>query len=177
MGQYFADYINELVGTERDEVKSALATVSSSKIVAQSGVAIPLTGTTAETALATISIAAGLMGANDSLLITTLWSYTNSANAKTPRVRLGGISGTAFTVLPLTTTATSQALTRITNRGSVSSQVGANTGNTGFVSSASAIVTANINMANSQDLVISGQLSSASETLTLESYTVELVRA
>jgi hypothetical protein len=55
-----------------------------------------LTGSTVETALMTVHIPKGTMGASGRLRITTLWSMTNSANAKTVRVRFGGMSGTVF---------------------------------------------------------------------------------
>lgn len=146
-------------------------------ILAQSAVAVPLTGTASETALATIAIPAGTIGPNGSLRITTLWSHTNSANNKTWRIRLGGIGGTAFAAVVRSTTATDHDIRIIRNRGSASSQVALTAGTgVGFGTSGSAPVTGSVDTASAQDLVLSGQLANTGETITLEAYTVELLR-
>lgn len=72
------------------------ATLGAWRVIAASAVAVSHTGDTIETVLANIAIPAGAMGANGALHITAVFSYTNSANAKTLRIRLGGISGAAF---------------------------------------------------------------------------------
>lgn len=150
------------------------AGLKSAGVLAQSATPASVTGTTTETTLATIPIPAGAMGANGSLRITTLWSYTNSANTKTPRVTLGG---TAFFAPALSTTLTAQALTIIRNRNAMNSQVGwaSGAGTLGIGSSGNANVTAAVDMSAAQNLLITGQLASAGETLTLEGYTVELL--
>lgn len=43
-----------------------------------------------ETTLATVSVPANSMGPNGSVIVTAVWSYTNSANVKTMRGRFGG---------------------------------------------------------------------------------------
>lgn len=145
-------------------------------LLARSAVAASVTGTLSETALATVTIKAGVMGTNGQLRITTLWSHTNSANTKTERVRLGGIGGTAFLEVNATTTDSGQLMTMIRNRNSASSQVGANSGSSGLGLLAGAIATASLDTAAAQDIAITGQLVTAAESITLESYSVELLR-
>jgi hypothetical protein len=133
------------------------------------------TGNTNETALATISVSPP--GPNGGIEVRTVWSYTNSGNNKTLRVRLGGIGGTAYLALVPTTTTTLSDSRRIRNRNSNSSQVGsfsaANSG--GFNTSSAAVVTSSTDWSAAVDLVISAQLASAGETITLESYEVWLL--
>lgn len=147
-------------------------------LLARSAVAASVTGTASETALATVDIPAGLMGTNGQLRITTLWSYTNNANAKTLRVRLGGIGGTSFFQGSATSLATNHCQILIRNRNSASSQVGwaAAGGLAGVGSSTSANTTGSIDTSVLATLVISGQLADTLDTASLESYTVELLR-
>lgn len=144
--------------------------------LARSAVKVDLTGTTNETALATVTIPGGAMGLNGGLLIYTSWSYTNSANTKTSRIRFGGAAGTQYFSNGQTTSATMHILHRIRNRNSASSQVGGSsaTGGIGGVSSG-VLVTSALDTLVAQDIVLSGQLQVGTETLTLESYEVWLL--
>src|SRR5687767_4986995 len=63
-------------------------------LLAASPAAIAHTGTTDETVVATVVIPGGLMGTNGRLRVTSLWTWPNSANSKTVRVRFSGLSGT-----------------------------------------------------------------------------------
>jgi hypothetical protein len=139
-----------------------------------SAAAVPLTGNTAETALRTVPILAGLMGLNGGIEVRHTWSYTNSANAKTMRVRHGGIGGTQFFNRGDTTTASSGFITRFRNRGSAASQVGSLTA-AGGAPSATGLPTGAIDSTVAQDLVVSGQLAVGTETLTLEMLEVWLL--
>lgn len=164
-------------GTGASTERGAAANLGTWHVLAKSGVAVPLTGSTSETALATVAIPAGAMGPNGVLRVTTLWSLTNSANNKTPRVRLGGISGTAFRGQNLTTVASGRDQIEIHNRNAQNSQVSnpAGGGFGGAGTSSSVITTATVDTSIAQDLVISGQLANSGETLTLEAYTVEVL--
>jgi hypothetical protein len=146
------------------------------RILGASAVAVPLTGGTSETTLATISVPAGAMGANGILQIRTLWSMTNNANNKTCRVRFSGAAGTQFIAAVLPSAASAQNLCIIQNRNSQSSQVGHTSGtfNT-FNFNTGAITTASVDTSAATTIVISGQLASAADTVTLESYHVELI--
>lgn len=137
-------------------------------ILAQSGAAIAHTGTTAETTLVTVPLPAAAMGANGSVEIEALWSLTGT-NTKTARIKFGG---TSFqTTSPTTTVALAQR-TSVTNRNSVSSQVGGLSGATMIGATNTGVTTASINTAASVDITITAQLGNSGESMTLESYRV-----
>ena len=144
-------------------------------VLSQSAVAAGITGTTAETALATITVPAGILGPNGTMRIYTTWSGTNSANAKTLRVRYSTISGTAFQQVAVTTYNSISLMCSISNRNSVSSQTGGAGADAIFGGgSTSNPATATINTNAATTLVITAQLASAGEQYTLQSYYVEV---
>jgi hypothetical protein len=147
--------------------------------LAASAVAASVTGTLTETALATVTLPAGAMGANGALRITSIWSTPGgSGNSKSLRVRLGGMSGAQVMAVAVTTSlSVSEAGRIVQNRNSASSQVTRNSGNPGNGGSSSAVTTGAINTAVAQDIVFTGQLANIGETITLESYLVEVYYA
>lgn len=155
---------------------SAVATYSQIRVLGASAIAASNAADTAELALATITVPAGIMGLNGILRISTEWSYTSSANNKLLKVRFSGISGTAFNSAVATTQTGGHAVTMIANRNSAASQVGSSalfTNNSGII--ATATTTDTVNTAAATTISITGQKASAGETLTLESYLVELI--
>lgn len=155
----------------------AVATQKAPVLLVSSAVAVSHTGNTNETTLATVTIPAGIMGTNGGLLILSSWTTTNSANNKTPRIRLGGIGGTAFMAATYTSVATFSDSRRIRNRNSASSQVASTAAATAvpFGGTSSAIATGSVDTSVAQDLVLTGQLGLGTETITLESYEVWLL--
>lgn len=145
--------------------------VKAIRVLAQSGVAASVTGTSSETVLATYTLKGGTMGPNGAVRVSFAATHTNSANNKTYYVRIGSM---LFATLNTTTTATVQEARLVRNRGNEASQVSFN-GGTGAVVSTVAMATGSVNTKNDQLLTISGQLGSASETITLEGYTIELL--
>jgi hypothetical protein len=145
------------------------------RVLAASGVQLSHTGNTDETALASITIPAGAMGPNGVLRVTSLWSYTNSGNNKNLRVRLGGLAGTQYTGITATTTATLRHQCQIHNRNAANSQVGVTGSLQTYGTNAAAITTSAINTAADAVLAFTAQLASAGETISLESYLVELL--
>lgn len=143
------------------------------RFLASDNLAKTLTGTTTETKLASVKLPGGLLGRNGRLRITALWTYTNSANSKNLRIRLGGTSGTAFLSATATTTAIQRTLTEIVNRNSEASQVG--TSVSGYVASTTSLLTSSINTATEQEIAITGQLTNTGETLKLEGYLIEIL--
>jgi hypothetical protein len=142
----------------------------------QSSVGASCGADTTEDVLANITVP--FFGANGRLRITTLWTMTNSGNNKTMRVRLGGASGTIYMTSTQTTQATLKDMREIGNRNSASSQVGGMPGTSGgFGLSTTAVVTSTVDTSAGTVLVISGQKANSGETLTLESYCVELLYA
>ncbi len=147
------------------------------EVLALSAVASSAPADTNENTLATIVVPAGIMGPNGCLRITTQWTFTGSVNSKTWRVRFGalaaqdnGTSSAGVTSL--------RAVTEIRNVNSAAVQksssfsftiagsLPATTPGSGTVDTSSAV-----------NMTITGQKGSAGETLTLESYLVEVLRA
>lgn len=146
-------------------------------VLGSSGTPVSVTGNTNETQLASIKVPANSMGPNGRLRITTLWSWTNSANNKVTRVRLGGAAGTVFGERTATTTASMQGLTQIVNNGAANAQKGRPIGSlfAPYGDSAGVILTSAIDTTVDTTVYISGQLANSGETITLEAYTVELI--
>jgi hypothetical protein len=142
-------------------------------ILAQSAVPSSVTGTTTETVLATINIPAGAVGPNGYVRITADWSLTSNADTKNFRMRLGGNTiGSSYTLNAAQSTFFSDAA--VYNQNSQSSQYTRFRGNTGGqynVSTGS--LTAN--MATAQSLTLTAQLGTSTDTVTLLSYTVEIL--
>lgn len=138
-------------------------------VLAQSAVQVSHTGNTNETTFATITIPAGLMGANGQVIVEALYSMTGT-NSKTPRIRFGGtlVSGAAAT-----TSLSGQYRVRVANRNAANSQVfttAAHLAQYGVVSLG--VSTSAVNTALSTDITLTGQLTNTGESITLESYQV-----
>ncbi len=145
------------------------------RILANSAVAVPHTGNTNETIIVSVPIPAGAMGPNSRLRATIVWSYTNSANTKTLRLRLGGAAGTLHHSLAVTTTAVYRLQTEIANVNSMASQKSNATMTGGWGTSTGSIATGAIDMTVAQTLDIIGTLANSGETISVESYLVELI--
>lgn len=157
-------------------ISNSLSGYSPILVLGKSSVSIDTASTVVEEVLATITIPTGLMTANSQVAITTLWTYTNSSNDKTLRVRLGGLSGISYLTKVVTTTATSQTRTIIRNRSSASSQIGFSANQSSYGDSTNAVVTSSINTNAGTTIVITGEKGLGTETLTLESYSVEVIK-
>lgn len=144
------------------------------RVLGASAVAVSGPADTNENILATITIPAGAMGLNGILRVYSNWSFTNSANNKIMRVRLGGIGGTAYFQTTQTTQAWYADFRIISNRGVANSQVGPQN-SAQFGSGSGSPATSAIDTSAATTLVITGQKASAGDTLTLESYLVELI--
>ena len=144
-------------------------------VLSQSAAAVSVSATAAETTLATITIPASILGLNGSMQIHTTWSCTNSANAKTMRVRFSGGSGTIFQEVAVTANATLSMFCGISNKNSVSAQVGLTPVNLPYGGASTvALATSSVNTNATQTIVITGEKATAGETLTLERYYIEV---
>lgn len=169
----FTDQAQQLA--DDTSFQAMCATLGTWRVLATSAVAASHTGNTTETALATIALPAGAMGPNGVLRVTGVITGTNSANNKTWRLRLGGGVGTEFASFALTTSGTGVLHRLISNRNNAASQVSMALNSTNaFGNSTTAPATGAIDTASAQDIVISAQLANSSETVTLESYMVEV---
>jgi hypothetical protein len=148
-------------------------------ILAQSAVAVSAPVDTTEDTLATIPVPANAMGANGILRISTLWSFTNNANSKTTRVRFSGGAGTIINGNTNNSVPTQDSLHTIKNRGVTNSQVGSMFGVVGAPGSTFAIISGPTaiaaDTAAATTIVITGQKATSTDTLTLESYCVEVL--
>jgi hypothetical protein len=137
------------------------------------------TGDTAETVLTTLSVTAATnaVPANSVLVLRTMWTYTNSANNKTLRGRIGaagaGTGGTSIMGVVNTTTATMQREAVVYVR-STSSQLcfpAAATTNQG--TSSTAIITPAIDLTANWEIAITDQNASAAESSQIEAAVLE----
>lgn len=145
-------------------------------VIAQSYAPVNTPADITEDTLATITIPANLLGPNGTLRITSQWSYTNNANTKTMRIRYSGAAGTIYMQIPATTTASYSDQRTISNRGATNSQVGANSGGSILTLSGGPTTTSAVDTTAATTIVFTGQKASAGDTLTLEGYTIEVLK-
>ncbi len=153
------------------------ATLGTWRVVDRVSVASSHTGSTAETALATLTLPGGSLGPNGALRITAVFSYSGTASAKTMRCRLGGSGLSGAQVANLASSSASSMLLQrmIQNRNVENAQIGpsATTGSS-FGPSSNGIFTASVDTSVDQPIVFSGQLVTAAETIALESCLLEV---
>lgn len=147
--------------------------------LAQSGASTNLTGTTSETALVTYTLPGGLMSTVGQLEIIFMYSYTNSANSKTMRIKHsavgGGAGGDTYYSCAVTTTQVTNGICCIHSNNSVSAQKGwgiGSTGPSGLGALSSSLRQFTRGLSNDSDIVLTGQLANSGETLTVESYSI-----
>ena len=141
-------------------------------ILAQSAVQLVSPADTNENTAFMLTIPAGRMGANGGLRVTLKITATSNANTKTIRAYL------ASTVLG--THQTSSYVTypwqiAIYNRGAQNSQVGHNSSANSYGSSSTSYTTGTVDMSVDQVFKITFQKATGTDTLTIDSYTVELL--
>ena len=131
-----------------------------------------LTGPTSIVTLATITIPAGLLGANGKLKIYPLWSTTNNANAKTLRLNFGGAVCSTMTSQSVPN---NSGLLIIRNINSESVQKCSSGLVAGIGASVGSIAVLAIDTTAATTITITGQLAVGTDTLTLEDLFVEVV--
>jgi len=143
------------------------------RVLARGNVAIPLTGTTAETDYVLVTVPGGAMGPNGAIRITTLASAgASNANAKNIRYRFGG---NAFQNFSLASTLSNEGMRTVANRNSQTAQVAAVSGPTTFGNVGAAPAVLAIDTSAPFDIRITGLLANAGDTLTLERYLIEIL--
>lgn len=162
-------------GTAATTGYGAANNLSLDYILGQSSVAVSHTGDLNEFTFATCTVPANAMGANGKLEVSGLWTFTNSVNNKTLRIRFSGISGTILSSSVNTTTATQHFWGIIGNRNATNSQIASfaqlNT------ATGSAPITAAIDTTAGTTVLLTGQLANTGETIQLESWTCKLIPA
>lgn len=141
--------------------------------LAVSGAAVPNTGNTTENTVATVTIPAGIMGANGVIEVVPLWDFTNNSNTKTMKVKFGG--GLVYSIATTTTTSC-QMQYIVRNANSASAQIAqASSGSTGMGSVASALLTGAVDTSAATTITLTAQCNtSGSDTITLRGYIVRL---
>jgi hypothetical protein len=147
-------------------------------VLAQSGTAVTAAVDTNENILGTATIPASAMGTLALVRVTASWTCNNSANVKTIRVRLGGAAGTIYHSGALTSSTGGMQFVWVQNANAANAQVG---GGYGFVVGGTSLLgvtktTSAIDTSASTTLVITAQKATAGDTMTLDNFTVELLR-
>lgn len=133
---------------------------------------VSLTVTTLAVNLATITIPAGLLGANGKLKIYPLWATTNNANVKTLRATLGG---STCTTMISQSVPNNSGLVIIRNTNNEAAQKCSSGLVAGIGSSSGSIASPTVDTSAATNITISGQLAVGTDTLTLEDLFVEVV--
>lgn len=157
--------------------------VGGHSLLAQSNVAKSVTvGSTTEELLDWIAIPGTAIGLNGALRFSSLWSANVSASNKSLRARLGAVALSGSAVFASTSAMANQASMAptphvIRNRNSFNSQVCFPAANGGIATVSGSPVTAFAeNTANDVVFAITGQKATGTDTLTLEGWSLELLR-
>ena len=135
------------------------------------------TGDTNETVLATIPIAANLVGANGTIEVKFMGTATASANNKTFRVRFGASGAGTGGTLVFERTNTDQSYvikTTIRNVNDPDDQRAGPTTIAGYGNANSGTVVGNIDTTAATEIVITGQLANGGESINLRGYDVTI---
>ena len=117
------------------------------------------------------------MGANGVVRVTTFWSFTNNANAKTISVYFGGTGGTDYLALVGASVGTAKAITHIGNANATNSQVGSSfefRGTAQLQNDANTVTSAQ-DTTGAVDIAIAVLKATGTDTITLVAYIVELL--
>jgi len=133
-----------------------------------------LTGTTAETTLATIPIKGGVLGVNGKLRFYILGTVTNNANTKAFRLKH---AATPLWQLAYTTSVGVVSQILFLNKNSESSQVTALFNSNGLGGNTSTVVTPSaINTSADFSLTITGQLADSADSISVTAIFVEIMQ-
>ena len=136
---------------------------------------VAITGSTTEQVLATLSLPADFLGANGFIRGMARFQFTNNANNKTLRTRLGGISGTSMGGFIVSINGYITYQFWIQNKGAKNSQIGNATDGDWQNSGTQVPQTGSVDTTTALDVVITGQLATSSDTLTLKAWYIEAV--
>lgn len=117
-----------------------------------------------------------VLTANAFLDLDTNFAYTSSGNNKISRIRFGGVAGTLYHNLTVTTTLLNRALLFIQNRNDIASQIGAAnaTTTTGLSNGGAANTTSTIDTSAATTIVYSGVPAVANEIIALDRAIIKL---
>lgn len=145
-------------------------------LLATSTTQVSHTGDTAEFVLVSPTVPANIMGPNGILILTFVPSSVGSGN-HTWNVRFSGTAGTIYIWNQQTTNTSGRVQAQIHNAGATNSQKGAQknlTGSWGY--GAGYLITSAVDTTADTTVVISGQLGTSTDTISVEHYSLEVIR-
>jgi hypothetical protein len=148
--------------------------VANRVVIASSAVKISITGQTTEYVFATIPIPP--LQPNSIISITTQFSCNNNAGvAKNAIVRFSGAAGTKFVDQNMQAGINMRLQNYIHNRGATNSQVGAPNVAVSFALTSAALITSSVDTTVATSIVLAGLLALGTDTISLESYLIEVI--
>lgn len=132
----------------------------------------PAPADTAENTLITHTLSAGSIGPNDLIEFLFIVSYTNNANVKTFRVKIGA---TIFASIPYAGGPSAQNIIYVRMRNSLNSQVSWNATNPGDTgTSGAAVLVSSEDLSVSKNITVTMTKAVAGDTFTVESFIVRV---
>ena len=153
---------------------AAVVGAAGAAVAKMSAVPASLTGSTAETTLASIAIPA--LGPNDAVRATLNWTFTSSVNLKSMFVKINGATFAQNSTSTSGHTA-SRMEVMVMNRNNTASQLGSIFGFGYTAGAAVTFLNPAVETSGDNTITIRAQLASSGETITLEGYAIEVVRA
>lgn len=164
-----ADLLARLGGTNGASITDLMQELARRpSTLAQSATPITLSGSTDVTVLASVKVPANAMGSAGMVRITTTWSVTNNENNKTVITRFGG-ADIARNAVTTVSSYQEQRLVQNRNPGQQVFMFG------GASYTGAPVATLDKDTTKTQTVDIVAQLQIATDAITLEAYTVELI--
>jgi len=158
------DDVTEAILLAQGDAEDYPAVTKPVEVLSSSAVAASCASTAADEVLGSFTVRAGIIGVNSIIQIEPLWTFTNSANNKILKVRIGGVTVYSAT---RTTSVKEAPLIVLANRNSLASQIQPYD-NAYVTAGAGEPATYTINFANLVTVDITGQRANSSDTLKLE---------
>ena len=158
------DDVTEAILIAQGDAEDYPAVTKPVEVLSSSAVAASCASTAVDEVLGSFTIRAGIIGVNSIIQIEPLWTFTNSANNKILKVRIGGVEIYSAT---RTTSVKEAPLIVLANRNSLTSQIQPYD-NAYVTAGADAPGIYAINFANLVTVDITGQRANSSDALKLE---------
>ena len=162
------DDVTEAILIAQGDAEDYPAVTKPVEVLSSSAVAASCALTAVDEVLGSFTVRAGIIGVNSIIQIEPLWTFTNSANNKILKVRIGGVTVYSAT---RTTSVKEAPLIVLANRNSLVSQIQPYD-NTYLTAGFGTPATYTIDFANSVTVDITGQRANSGDTLKLEYFRV-----
>lgn len=158
------DDVTEAILIAQGDAEDYPAVTKPVEVLSSSAVAASCALTAVDEVLGSFTVRAGIIGVNSIIQIEPLWTFTNSANNKILKVRVGGVTVYSAT---RTTSVKEAPLIVLANRNSLASQIQPYD-NAYVTAGADTPATYTINFASLVTVDITGQRANSSDALKLE---------